>query len=158
MLVQVSNRQRILPLSLASVRKVVIRFLISEGVTCDEVSIGFVDVPTICDLHSRFFNDPSPTDCITCPIDPPNSPGYCVLGEVFISPQAAIDYVIAENPNAKPDKEKIYWELTLYLIHGLLHLLGYDDIEEEEERKMRAAEQRILKILRSEGIRIKSTT
>lgn len=150
MQVLVSNKQRILPLSLASVRKVVIRSLVLEGVTCDEVSIGFVDVPTICSLHDRFFNDPSPTDCITCPIDPPNTPGYCVLGEVFVSPQAAIDYV------ATDDKEKIYWELTLYVIHGLLHLLGYDDIEEEDEREMRAAEQRILKVLRSEELRIKS--
>lgn len=121
------------------VEKLVRAVVSSEGQRCDEVSIQFVDTPTICQLHADFFADPSPTDCISFPIDDPAS-AYRVLGEVFVCPATAIEY--AQTHQGDP-----YMETSLYIVHGLLHLMGYDDISPEDEAAMRAAEQRHMKAL-----------
>ncbi len=87
-------------------------------------------------LHGQYFNDRSLTDCISFPLDESESP-YRVLGDVFVCPQVAIAY--AGRNGGDP-----YLETTLYLVHGLLHLMGYDDITEKDRKKMRAAEERHL--------------
>ena len=74
-------------------------------------------------------------------MDDDTEEGYKILGEVFISSNAAIDYA-PHDP---------YRELTLYLVHGLLHLLGYDDMEEEKETLMREAEDRHMHYLDEKG-------
>ena len=109
-----------------------------------EVTLHFVDESQICRLHKQFFNDPSPTDCITLPIDPPGR-SCDMLGEVFICPQTAIKY--AQKQNADP-----YQELTLYIVHGLLHLLGYKDIEQPDQDKMRAAEKKCMDLLTAKDL------
>lgn len=119
--------------------------LAAEGQRCDEVTINFVDTPTICELHKQFFDDPSVTDCISFPIDDMEETGYRVLGEVFVCPKTALDY-------AKAHKGDPYGELTLYIVHGLLHLMGYDDIAPPDIEEMRAAELRHLNNLRAKGI------
>lgn len=129
----VEDLQDLLSIDLKSVKEVVKAVLKIEKAVCDEIMVYFVDQNTICDLHLQHFNDPSPTDCISIQIDPPNTTP-CLLGEIFICTQAAVDY-------CKKGQQPIYQELTLYLVHGLLHLLGYDDLEKEEEKKMRLAEK-----------------
>jgi probable rRNA maturation factor len=60
---------------------------------------------------------------------------YCLLGDIFVCPKTAIKY--AADHNGDP-----YEETTLYVVHGMLHLFGYDDIEEDDIVEMRAAEHR----------------
>ena len=85
-------------------------------------------------LHEEYFNDPSPTDCITFPIDEKEEDTfYRVLGDVFVCPEVALSY----SQTHILDVEE---ELTLYIVHGLLHLLGYDDIQEQDRIKIRAEE------------------
>lgn len=130
-----SNHQDLLFICPKQVRKIVRSVLSSEKVKCDEISIFFVDTPTICELHERFFKDPSPTDCISLPMDDPydqDSP-YKILGEIFVCPETAIQY-------AKKNGLDAHQETTLYIVHGLLHLLGHDDIKREDQKKMREAE------------------
>ncbi len=103
------------------------------SVKSSEVTIYFVDKSTICKLHEDFFNDPSLTDCISFPLDDPSEEGG-ILGEVFVCPEVAVDYA-PETP---------LQEVALYIVHGLLHLLGYDDQTEEECVKMRAQEHYLL--------------
>ncbi len=111
----------------------------------DEVSIYFVTMAEICRLHQEFFGDPSPTDCISFPIDQKNEgAGYHVLGEIFVSPQAALDYVMRQSEEINED---CYRETSLYVIHGLLHLLGYDDIRAEDKMKMEREQNRLMKEL-----------
>lgn len=129
----VIQNQRILKISEASVKNVVKEFLTISNVHYGEVTIHFVDNETMCDLHNDYFNDPSPTDCISFPMDDSEMLGYRVMGDVFVSPQAAIDYVQKFGGN-------VYQEVTLYVIHGLLHLIGHDDIEDDENQVMREAE------------------
>jgi len=95
-----------------------------------EIGLYFVGKKKITALHSEFFDDPTPTDCITFPYHDPK-----FLGEIFVCPQVASEYV---------DKQggKLYEEITLYVVHGFCHLLGYDDFAIEDRKKMRRAEKK----------------
>lgn len=135
MIVHLFNRQKALKISLPQARAIVKQVIEEEGETCHEVSLYFVDSSTICDLHQQFFDDPSPTDCISFPMDEDKQTEDRILGEVFVCPEVAIKY-------ANQHQCDVYEEVTLYMIHGLLHLMGYDDIEEKERKKMRQAEAR----------------
>jgi len=149
--IYVVNEQNSLIIPLTQVRLVVEQVLKDENCRCDEISINFVDEATICQLHLEFFNDDSPTDCITFPIDEEDDNCYRVLGEVFICPYTALKY-------AKKHETDPYLELTLYLVHGLLHLLKYDDIEKADRALMRKAEKRNMKNLIKLGLNIREST
>ena len=147
MQVSVFDSQSLLSIDADSIGVVCKSVLDLEKQSCDELNVYFVDEKTICEIHQEFFNDPSPTDCISIEIDGPDqSPRH--LGEIFISTKAAIDF-------AKKNNEETYQELTLYLVHGILHLLGYDDLEETLEQKMRLAEKRQMDYLLSNNLLIK---
>lgn len=139
MQVTISNQQDDLLIDLEKVELIVIEVLKNEGIEPLEVSISFVDEEAICHLHEEYFDDPSFTDCISFPMDDE------VLGEVVVCPLAAIRYV-------KENGGEVYRELTLYLIHGLMHLIGLDDIEDEDETEMRAAEEKHLLLLEKKGL------
>ncbi len=143
--VHVFDDQKSLKLPHAVVQAIASQVVSEEGHQYDEVSIHFVDTKNISELHKQFFDDPTPTDCISFPMDDADSVGYRVLGEVFVCPEVAIEY--SEEHGHDP-----YEETTLYIVHGLLHLLGYDDIEEKDVAKMRAAEQRHLASLKKRGL------
>lgn len=144
MKVDVENRQNTLSFNLASIAPLVEAVLGQEGKTCDEVCVHFVNTEEIIQLHSEFFNDPTPTDCISFPIDGVKSDrsGYCMLGDVFVCTDVAKEY--AEEHHEVPLEE-----LTLYVVHGLLHLMGYDDIEEIDRKAMRDAEKRQMRYLKT---------
>lgn len=140
MQINVKNRQSVYSLPALLVKRVVKSVIENEGQDCDEVSIFFVSTLAISKLHKQFFDDPSPTDCISFPIDTFESLGYRVLGDVFVCPETAVKYVQEHGGN-------IEREMILYIIHGLLHLMGYDDIDVEDRKAMRRAEKRHLKSL-----------
>ena len=108
------------------------RFPISEG----ELSIAFVSDADIARVHADFMEDPSPTDVITFPAQPEMESA----GEIIVSVDHARSRAIELG---KPFSR----ELSLYLIHGWLHLAGYDDRKESDSAKMREAEQKALLIL-----------
>lgn len=135
--VDISNNQSDLAINTDSLIPIVKEVLNLENKPCDEVAVHFVNQDKICSLHEEFFDDPSPTDCISFPMDQDeNDPSdYRLLGDVFVCPKTAINY--AAKNGGDP-----YEETTLYIVHGLLHLIGYDDILEEDIIEMRAAEHR----------------
>ena len=153
MLCHIDNNQTDLPLNLKAVEALVHQVLATEGKTAGEISILFVSDPEMCEIHNTHFNDPSPTDCMSFPIDPPipatDTPpeGHC-LGSVIVCPNTAITWA-AEN-NGDP-----YEETALYTAHGLLHLMGYDDINKEDIIEMRAAEKRAMESLAASKIDLK---
>lgn len=117
-----------------------ISFLLKElKVSTDEVSFYFVSERKICQLHKEFFNDPTSTDCITFPLDPPDEKkeAYHVLGEAFICPLTALTY-------AKLHKINPHEELYRYVIHCILHLIGYTDVDPKERAKMKRKEKACL--------------
>jgi len=135
----VLNSQRKIPVSPASVKQVVVFLLEKAGIWCEELSIHFVGKQRISSLHAEFFDDPSITDCITFPSDPPSKTCQS-LGDIFVCPEVARAY-------AKKHGEDLYQELTLYVVHGFLHLLGYLDTPGAEEEKMRRAEKKWMRAL-----------
>ena len=147
MLVMVSDRQKDLPLKheKKKIESLVQSVIEHEGRACDEVAIHFVTAPTICKMHKQFFQDPSITDCISFPMDDVPEANFCYLGDVFVCPRQAIFY--ADENSLDP-----YREITLYIVHGILHLLGYDDIEENDAKIMRRKELKHMKILETEGL------
>lgn len=112
-----------------------------EGRRFDEVAIHFVDKKTISQLHQDYFNDPTPTDCISFPLDSTEDPeaGYQHLGDIFVCPEAAILYSQSHSVDVKN-------ELARYVIHGLLHLFGYDDIKLKDSKLMRKKEDEYLSL------------
>jgi len=148
--VHIFNQQQDLEIPHQVVTDIVKEVLRKEGKRCDEVAVHFVNTSTICELHSKYFDDPSVTDCISFPIDETDTEEYRVLGEVFVCPKTAIDY--ASSHQCTP-----YRETTLYIVHGLLHLLGYDDLGETEPQ-MRAAEKLHMKNLEEHNLILDAKT
>lgn len=133
MKINVIDRQKTLPISKPSVGVVLREILLYLSISCEEMSIYFVTEKKITQLHKKFFNDPTPTDCITFPVD------ETYLGDLFICPEAALKY----------DPQNPYLELQLYVVHGLLHLKGYDDLDPKKRRIMRKMEKKCMDHLKS---------
>ncbi len=92
----------------------------------DEVEINFVDDETIADLHLQFMQIPGPTDVITFS-----------HGEIHISVETARD-------QAQQYANDFDRELMLYIVHGLLHLAGYEDATERQSNEMDDIQSTIL--------------
>jgi probable rRNA maturation factor len=101
-----------------------------------ELSLAFLTDAKLAKLHADFLDDPTTTDVITFD----GQPLLGVAGEICVSADTAAAYSKA---NARDFSE----ELTLYVVHGWLHLAGYDDLQPAKKRKMRAAEARAMKLL-----------
>jgi len=98
----------------------------TELETLSELSVLIVSDMRMASLHRRFMNESGPTDVITFQ-----------HGEIFISAETALRH-------ARKFGNALNRELRLYIIHGLLHLHGFDDHDDADARKMRAMEKRIL--------------
>lgn len=144
MYVHLFDLQQDLPVDKDLIQQLVPAVISLEGQSCSEVAVYFVERKEICVLHEEFFQDPTPTDCISFPMDAEGEEDR-ILGEVFVCPSVAKEY--AETHNLDPKRE-----LLLYVIHGLLHLLGYDDIEDKDREQMRAAERRHMDHLEDVGL------
>ena len=106
-----------------------------------ELSVTFLTDPALARLHADYLDDPTTTDVITFEGDEPL--GHA--GDVCVSVDTALAY-------AKKHDLPFAEELLRYVIHGWLHLAGYDDLEPRKKRRMRAAEERALKLLRAAGL------
>jgi probable rRNA maturation factor len=127
--------------------KKAVSFLLKElKISTDEIIIHFVSLQKICRIHEEYFNDPLPTDCITFPMDShrDQTSSFHILGEAFICPKAALEY-------SKRHRIDPLEELYRYIVHCLLHLIGYDDIQAEERARMKRKERACLKKLLHAG-------
>lgn len=145
MRVDICNEQDALEISFPAVRSLVRAILTRYGVFPDAICVHFVSTERICQLHAEYFDDPTVTDCITFPLDKPPIGVKYVLGDLFICPQTACAY--AKRRGLDP-----YRELSLYIVHGLLHLLGFDDIDPKKRLEMRRAERESMLILQFRGL------
>ncbi|MGW6694819.1 rRNA maturation RNase YbeY [Rhodococcus sp. NPDC054953] len=110
-----------------------------------ELSMVLVDLDTMADLHMRWMDLPGPTDVMSFPMDElepggrPDAPepGPAMLGDIVLCPAFAADQA------AKAGHSTAH-ELALLTVHGVLHLLGYDHAEPEEEKEMFALQNSLL--------------
>lgn len=116
----------------------------SKFPTCPpgELSLVFLTDPVLAELHGTFLDDPTVTDVITFEGDP----AHGTAGEICISVDAAL--------RQTPPRAKAAFaaELLLYVVHGWLHLAGYDDLQPAKKRLMRRAEARALRLLGPQAI------
>ncbi len=109
-----------------------------------ELGVIFVDEPVMADLHVKWLDEPGPTDVLSFPMDelrpgaPDEEPREGVLGDVVICPQVASQQAIAAGHSTSD-------EIALLLAHGMLHLVGFDHAEPEEEAEMFGLQRELLK-------------
>jgi len=103
-----------------------------EGVRAGKVTLAFVDNPHIHRLNKQFLQHDEPTDVLTFPYTEPDAKS--LEGEVVIGYEVAREY-------AADRGHELNLELLLYVIHGCLHLCGYDDKDKASASEMRAKER-----------------
>ncbi|MGI6216232.1 MAG: rRNA maturation RNase YbeY [Coriobacteriales bacterium] len=103
-----------------------------------EASVSFVSKDKIHELNSKFRNIDSPTDVLSFPCDNPaeTEDELVELGDIIISPEIA-------NKQAAEYGNTYIEEISLLITHGVLHLLGYDHVEDDEAEKMEAREREL---------------
>jgi probable rRNA maturation factor len=128
--VLVSNRQDA-PVDEDALTRLAEDVLAGEGVRAYELSVSLVGPPEMEDLHLRYLGEPGPTDVLSFPLDENQEDGVRLLGDVVICPACAA--------SANPDLGQ---EVGLLLVHGILHLLGYDHEEDGDRAVMWARQKR----------------
>jgi probable rRNA maturation factor len=126
----VSNRQP-LPVDEPGLAALARSTLLAEGREMVEVSLSLVDEDEMTDLHRRYMNEDGPTDVLSFSMDESDD-GVAVIGDVVIAPSVA-----AKNNPTDPEGE-----LRLLVVHGVLHLLGYDHEHAADRDEMWARQER----------------
>jgi probable rRNA maturation factor len=107
-----------------------------------ELSVILVDAKAMEQLHLQWMDEPGPTDVLSFPMDElrpteeGEEPAPGLLGDVVLCPE------VAEKQAAKAGRSTEE-ELHVLTVHGILHLLGYDHGDVEEERKMFTLQSRL---------------
>lgn len=101
------------------------------------LSIAFVDNEKITELNKKFLGHNEPTDVISFPLDDERLHPDSISGEIVVSAQMALETANAMHTDVEG-------ELILYVIHGLLHLIGYDDTSKKMAQAMHKREKELL--------------
>uniref|UniRef100_UPI00288BDC28 rRNA maturation RNase YbeY n=1 Tax=uncultured Anaerococcus sp. TaxID=293428 RepID=UPI00288BDC28 len=109
-----------------------------------EVSLSIVDMETIHRLNKEYRDVDRPTDVLSFPMD---EEGYDMEGNpIFLLGDIVICLDVAET-QAKDFGHSLEREMMYLICHSTLHLLGYDHIEDEDKKEMRAKEKEVMKNL-----------
>lgn len=111
------------------------RLLEYEGINDAELSILFVNDSEMQELNYKYRGEAVPTDVLAFPMQDVQCPR--LLGDVVISVETA-------KREAEARGYELDREMALYLTHGILHLLGYDDIRSADRKIMRRKEKELL--------------
>ncbi|MDP1850935.1 MAG: rRNA maturation RNase YbeY [Candidatus Planktophila sp.] len=104
---------------------------------CD-LSVGFIDDEYMSELHNKWMNELGSTDVLSFPMDMPENDGDVVtLGDIMISPLFAATQAQAAGHTTEH-------EIYILAVHGLLHIVGYDHAEPDEERIMFSLQEEIV--------------
>ena len=133
--ISIATPQEIVPVDRRRMREVVRAVLDGEGVADAEISLAFVDNPTIHTLNKRYLRHDEPTDVLSFPLSEPNAAR--LAGELVVGVEVAKEQAAERGHDVQA-------ELALYVIHGLLHLCSYDDRDEGGAARMRERERHYL--------------
>lgn len=133
------NRQRVRPLRLALLRRLTRQMLGELGVADYELGFHFVEAVEMARVNQTFLQHAGSTDVITFDHGDGASPAK-LHGEIFISVPDAVEQA-RDFHTTWPE------ELVRYIIHGLLHLRGYDDLQPALRRVMKREEERLLRLV-----------
>jgi probable rRNA maturation factor len=131
--IAITNRQKTLRIDRRRMRCAIQAIVRDAGIANAQISVAIVDDVTIGKLHGEFLDDPDPTDVLSFVLEPQPA----LEGEVVASAETA-------KSNAKQYDCTAEEELLRYVIHGTLHLVGYDDTTPRKRTVMRKKEQEYL--------------
>jgi len=132
--ITLKNLQDILPVHPAKIKKLIKHILKSEGIKkTGYINICFVDNSLIKKFNSKFLKSRSSTDVLAFNLSEKKDKNN-ILADIIISAQAALKQ--SGEFKTTPD-----YELSLYVTHGVLHILGYDDHKTRQIKQMRRKEK-----------------
>ena len=135
------------PLKPGPLRDIALATMAAERLpSATEVGLTLIDEPTMAELNQTHLGKTGPTDVLSFPLDD-LTPGVTpevvedgpppLLGDIFICPS-----VVARNADA--EQVPFEDEMALMVVHGLLHLLGYDHVVDAEAEHMEQREREVL--------------
>lgn len=137
-LIAIADEQSLLPLTHTRHRKAIRTILQDAGHRDARISLAIVDDDTIHDLNRQFLGHDYPTDAITFVLS--DEADERLEGEIVVSAQMATSRATEFGWSAED-------ELLLYVIHGALHLVGFDDTTAAAAKRMRTQEQHYLRLM-----------
>lgn len=141
--IHIHNFQKRIPVSSVFLKKVVLNILERQGIHKADLSIVMMTDRGIHALNKKFLKHDFPTDVITFDLSEgelsrkERFQTRVIDGEIYVS---AVTAARQARELARPAQQ----ELVLYIVHGILHLLGYDDHTAADRKKMREKEKEIL--------------
>lgn len=149
--IEIANNQTALKIDRRAIRRAVTMTLKMEAVAAATISIAIVDNETIHGINRSFLKHDFETDVISFLLDSEGGTsdakaaqqrgaGKTLNGEIVLSAEYAVS--MAETIGWAPEEE-----ITLYIVHGLLHLCGFDDLTKAELPLMRRRERDVLEAL-----------
>ena len=139
LLLEILDEQDEVVIDLEKVRRICEYILDDSGMTSGKINLVLVDSDTIQQYNRDFLQHDYPTDTITFPIEVRQSEGY-LEGEILVCSEIAKDRAAEFGWTAEE-------ELMLYIVHGLLHLTGFDDTTPEQQTLMQEKERSYLATL-----------
>ncbi|MDO5579558.1 MAG: rRNA maturation RNase YbeY [Planctomycetia bacterium] len=134
--IEIDSEQDFIDIDPDLIKKTLRRIFRGEGVKTANMEISIVDDPTIHDLNVRYLGHDYATDVLAFDMDSDLDQGH-LEGNIIVSAQTARDR--SSEFDFSPERE-----LLLYIVHGTLHLLGYDDHAKEDAPLMRQKEKEYL--------------
>ncbi|GAB4130500.1 hypothetical protein JCM17478_27560 [Thermopirellula anaerolimosa] len=128
---------RVVPVDRRRIRRAVTLVLSEAGYETGEISVAVVDDAEMRALHERYLNDDSSTDVLSFPLEVENNH---IEGEIVVCAETAA----RQGPRFGRPPEH---ELILYVVHGALHLAGYDDVAPRDRTVMRRRQDEYLERL-----------
>ncbi len=132
--IEINNQQSHLSVDGGRLSRAAETILAGEGIEDATINIAIVDDATIHVLNRRFLNHDEPTDVLTFPL---NDEAGRLEGDVIVSADTAVR-IAAQLQWSAAD------EMLLYVVHGVLHLVGYDDLDLESRAEMHARQRHYL--------------
>jgi probable rRNA maturation factor len=107
--------------------------------TLNDLNVSFVKDDYMSELHAKWMDEPGTTDVLSFPMDMPlTSQDIVTLGDIVISPVVAQSQAAAQGHSSDH-------EIFILATHGLLHILGYDHADKEEEKIMFSLQEKIVR-------------
>ena len=142
--ITVRNRQRVRRVNTRLLKKIAASMLAEVGITRCDLCFHLVAAKEMSRINWQFLQHEGSTDVITFDHSEPGTqnskPGAIISGEIFICLDAAVK-------QAKEFETLWQSELVRYAIHGILHLLGHDDLKDAARRKMKREENRLVRFI-----------
>jgi probable rRNA maturation factor len=133
---ELADRQQILPVDEQAVQRVVRAALAGRADAPGELSVVVVDDEHMSRLHRQYKHCDRTTDVLAFPYE--TGPAGPVVGEVVVNAEQAVREAAGRAHTAHD-------ELLLYVAHGVLHLVGFDDQDDAGRRRMREREREVLR-------------